>query len=151
MMNITHSVLTINSVSLRGPGIGRVVDLPIVRIAPLVAGVHATPGGQYSTQPPVEMVASCHKQALRPVRGYRLRPGGSARLWIVVRALRPGRWNIPRQVVTYTINGSTYQQAFPIRYWGTVSSHARTYPATDPVEAQCVKPTGATYLAHYHG
>jgi hypothetical protein len=68
-----------------------------------------------------------------------------------VRAVRPGRWNIPRQVVTYTVNGSTYQHVFPIHYWGTVSTHARVYPVTDPVEAMCVKPTGARYLDHYHG
>jgi hypothetical protein len=150
MDNISHSELTIDSVSLRGPGIGRVVSLPHVQIAPLVASVHATPGGLYQTQPPVIMTASCHKQTLAPVRGYRMRPGAQARLWIVVRALRPGRWNIPRQVVTYTINGSTYQHVFPLRYWGTVSTHARLHPL-DADEAQCVKPTGAVYLARYHG
>jgi hypothetical protein len=153
MNNVSHSVLTIDAVSLRGPGIGRVVDLSHVQIAPLIAGVQATPGGLYQTQPPVTMLASCHKQVLRPVRGYRMRPGAQARLWIVVRALRPGRWNIPRQVVTYTMNGSTYQHVFPLRYWGTVSLHARVYrvTATNPDEVQCVKPTGAVYLAHYHG
>src|SRR5580693_2470464 len=75
MDNISNSVLTIDSVSLRGPGIGRAVDLPTVRIAPLVAGVLATPGGLYQTQPPVIMTGSCHKQTLRPARGYRMRPG----------------------------------------------------------------------------
>ena len=59
----------------------------------------------------------CHKQVLKPVAGYRMPPGGQARIYVVVKALRPGSWVIPRQVVTYTQDGATHQHVFPIRYW----------------------------------
>jgi hypothetical protein len=150
MGNISQQPLTIESVSLAGPGVGRVVGLAHVQIAPLTGGHQAAPGGQYQTQPPVILTDGCHKQELRPVHGYRIQPGAHARLWIVVKALRPGRWKIPRQVVTYTQGGSTYQHVFPIEYWGSVRIGARVRPRADADQAQCVKPTGASYLPHFH-
>jgi hypothetical protein len=83
--------------------------------------------------------------------GYRMKPGGQFRLWVIIEALKPGRWSIPQQVITYTDNGATYQHAFPIRYWGTVSSTAAVHSTADPIEARCVKPEGSRYLHYYHG
>jgi hypothetical protein len=153
--NISHSTLTIDSVSLRGAGVGTVIALPDVRIAPQFGKpgtwVSST---NYLTDPPVEVGPDgCQKQALYPVKGYRLAPGKAFLIWIVVRALKPGRWNIPAQVVTFTENGGTYTHSFPIRYWGTVKTDAHVSPRLVPgdEEAQCVKPEKSHYLAHYHG
>ena len=150
--NTSHSTLTIDSAILRGPGIGTVVSVQ-VKIAPLVKGTTATPGGNYVADPPVSDFGTggCHKQALYPVQGYRVKPGGQFRLWIIITALRPGRWNLPRQVITYTQDGDTYQHSFPIRYWGSVIATAPVHAVADPDVAPCVKPEGAHYLNYYHG
>ena len=153
MANTSRSELTIDAVSLHGPGIGTVVGLAEVKIAPLVAGPDAVPSGQYVTEPPVSLPVGpggCHKQVLKPVAGYRMPQGGQARIYIVVKALRPGSWVIPRQVVTYTQDGATHQHVFPIRYWGSVSPRAYVSRSAPDDEAKCVGPTGAAYLAGYH-
>ena len=72
MENTSRSELTIDAVSLHGPGIGTVVGLAEVKIAPLVAGPDAVPSGQYVTEPPVSLPVGpggCHKQVLKPVSG----------------------------------------------------------------------------------
>lgn len=153
--NTSHSTLTIDSVSLRGPGVGTVIALADVRIAPQFGKPDAwVSSANYLTDPPVEVgPKGCQKQALYPVKGFRLAPGKAFLLWIVVRALKPGRWDIPAQVVTFTENEGTYTHSFPIRYWGTVKTDAHVSPRVVPgdEEAQCVKPEGSHFLAHYHG
>jgi hypothetical protein len=149
--NNSHSTLTIDSVSLAGRGVGSVVTVSVM-IAPLVTGIHADPGANYQTDPPVNLLARCHKQALFRVRGYREKPGGQFRLWIIVTARKPGQWNIPAQVVTYTENGTTQTHAFPIRYWGTVRAHAHVSGLLTPADSQrqCVRQEGAHYLHFYY-
>jgi hypothetical protein len=89
--NTGHSTVTIDSISLAGPGVGTVVALAEVKIAPLVSGTRATPGGNYIVNPPAGVFGLCHEQALYPVRGYVVKPGGQFRIWTVIRALKPGR------------------------------------------------------------
>ena len=153
--NASHSTLTIDSVSLRGPGVGTVIALADVRIAPQFGKPDTwVSSANYLTDPPVEVgPKGCQKQALYPVKGFRLAPGKAFLLWIVVRALKPGRWDIPAQVVTFTENDGTYTHSFPIRYWGTVKTDAHVSPRVVPGddEAQCVKPEGSHFLSHYHG
>jgi hypothetical protein len=152
--NRSHTTLTIDSVSLRGPGVGIVITLPDVRIAP-VGGALSIAQSNYVTDPPITSTGprGCYKQALKPVAGYRLRPGAGMRIWVVVRARKPGRWNIPRQVITYTDNGGTYQHANPVRYWGTVKTAAPVSGVVVPGDYQpaaCVKAEGSRYLHYYH-
>jgi hypothetical protein len=151
--NISHSTLTIDSVSLTGPGVGTVVALHDIRLAD--ASRPNVGQGNYAEDPPVFgfNAHSCQKQALVPVKGYRVRPGGHFFLWLVVRALKPGRWRLPQQVFIYTENGGTYTHAFPIQYWGTVKTNAHVSALIGPGadQAACVKPEGAHYLRYYHG
>jgi hypothetical protein len=150
MKNTSRSALTIQSVALRGPGVGSVVRLAEVKIAPLVDGPDAAPGSLYVTDPPVVWAGNaCHKQVLDPVPGYRMAPGAQARIYVVFRALRPGTWAVPRQVVTYSQDGAAQQHSFPLSYRGSVQEHAPYIPP-DPDEARCVKPTGSSYLPGYH-
>jgi hypothetical protein len=109
--------------------------------------------GNFLEDPPVSNLGpgGCQKQPLAPVAGYRVRPGAHFYLWVVVRALKPGRWSIPVQVFTYTENGGTYTHSFPIHYWGTVKADAKVMPVVLGDEAPCVKPEGSHYLNHYHG
>jgi hypothetical protein len=148
--NLSHQTLTIQSASLRGPGVGTVVKVSVM-IAPLTGGRDSNAGGGYPTTPPVGLgVGGCHTQLLVTPRGYRVKPGGQFRLWAVVTAVRPGRWKIPQQVITYTENGGTYQHVFPIYYWGTVTATATMNGVADPSVAPCVNPEHAHYLRYYH-
>ncbi len=142
--NISHATLTVDAVSLTGPGVGTVVSVR-AWIAPL-GRTRSISSGNYIVSPPASHFGSCQKQDLYRIRGYQLKPGGQFQLWVIITALKPGRWDIPRQVVTYTDGGGTYQHAFPIRYWGTVSPHA----AVDPVAGSGEEPCGgARYLNFY--
>jgi hypothetical protein len=151
--NTSRATLTVKSVSLSGPGVGSVIALADVKLAPV--GPAGISQGNYLEDPPVTSLSpsGCHKQLLLPVRGYRLRPGQAFRLWVVVRALKPGKWRIPRQTVTFSEDGTTYHQGFPIYYWGTVKTHAPVHPVIGPgdYQASCVKPEGSHYLDYYHG
>jgi len=150
--NTSKSALVITAVGVRGPGVGTVVRPVEVKVAPLRSGFHhyyilnGTPGGQYMTDPPVNIGGKgCHKQALFPVRGYRMTPGSQVRIYIVLRALRPGRYAVPFQVIDYTQHRVRYRQSMPVRFWGSVADNARRIPM-DPAEAVCVRPTGARVL-----
>lgn len=152
--NRSRTTLVIQSVSLRGPGVGTVVTLPDVRIAPVGAGLSIAQSN-YVTDPPITSTGprGCHRQVLESVVGYRLRPGASVRIWVVVRAKKPGRWNIPRQVIIYADDGGTYQYANPVRYWGTVKPTAHVSGVVVPGDYQpatCVKAEGSHYLNFYH-
>ena len=91
----------------------------------------------------------CHKQALFPVKGYPMTPGSQVRVWIVIRALRPGKWVIPQHVIYYTIGKARYQQAIPLRESGSVAAHAPYIPPDSSV-TPCVGPEHARYLPGFH-
>ncbi len=148
--NLSHQTLTIQSASLRGPGVGTVVKVTVM-IAPLTGGNDSTPGGNYPTDPPAGVGnGGCQKQALYLPKGYRVKPGAQFRVWAVITAVKPGRWKIPQQVITYTEDGGTYSHVFPIYYWGTVSTTAKMNGVADPSFVPCVKPEHAHYLRYYH-
>jgi hypothetical protein len=76
-------------------------------------------------------------------------PGSMARVWIVVRALRPGRWTIPANVIRYIADGVRFQQSITYREYGSVATDAEHF-AMDVSEAKCVYPMGARLLAGHH-
>ena len=153
--NTSTSTIVINSVGIAGAGIGRVVRVVEMKMAPLRFGPHdnepdAVPAALYTTKPPVFFEGHrCHRQALFPVRGFRMTPGSIARIWIVLRAIRSGRWNIPSQVIYYSVGNSRYQQSEPVRSYGAVANDAQ-YIKPDHAMSQCVKPGVAAFLAGYH-
>jgi hypothetical protein len=153
--NGTSSTVVINSIGISGPGAGTVIRPVKVEIAPLRFGrrnyeKNAVPSALYSTDPPVFFYGrKCHKQALFPAKGYRMTPGSQVRVWIVLRALRPGKWVIPDHVVNYAADGTRYRQVIPLREHGSVAAHA-TYIPPDWAEAKCVGPEKASFLPGYH-
>jgi hypothetical protein len=153
--NDGDSTVTITSVGITGAGIGTVIRPIEMRIAPLRFGRHryernATPSSLYTSEPPVLFYGiRCHRQALFPVGGYRMTPGSQVRVWIVLRALRPGKWAIPRHVVYYTAGGSRYRQAIPLREYGSVTAHA-TYIPPERDQVRCMRQEDARFLAGYH-
>ncbi len=153
--NASDSTLVIDSVGISGHGIGTVVRPVQVEMAPLRFGrrtyeMTAAPAATYETDPPVLFYGHrCHRQALFPVKGYRMTPGSQTRIWIVVRAIRPGKWDIS-PVVHYTAGGVRYRQAVPVRQYGSVADHAAYIPP-DSATVKCVGPqTGATFLPGFH-
>ena len=153
--NTSDSTLVLESVGIRGPGIGTVVRPVEVKIAPLRFGrrtyeMNAVPGGAYESDPPVfDGGGRCRKQPLFPVKGYRMTPGSQVRIWIVVRGLRPGKWVIPNHVVYYKAGTTRYRQAIPLREYGSVAAHARYIPP-DSLTAKCVRPEHAHFLPGHH-
>jgi hypothetical protein len=152
--NDTKSPVTMRSVVVRGEGIGTVVKVVEIRIAPANSkkdgklAVNSVAGALYGTNPPVYDYAGCHKQILKPLKGYVIRPRGAAHIWIVIRAVRPGKYNIPFHVVTYTDNGVLYRQVITIRAYGSVADNAHR-PVLSGGEIPCVKPTGTTILSGF--
>lgn len=153
--NTSSSVLTVSSVSIRGTGVGPVIRVVKVQIAPLRIGRNryvagATPGGLYETDPPVFLGKTCLKQPVFPVHGFRMPPGTQARLWIVIRFVHPGKWAIPAPVIYYSAGGTSYRQSIPAQTHGTVSVGA-VYLPPYYAHAKCVGPvTGARFLPGYH-
>lgn len=147
LVNRSHSPITITSVTVPGHGVGTVVRVTQVKIAPDLAPSKAVYGGSYVTDPPVDFIGWCRRQVLRPVHGYRLAPGAKARLWEVFQFIHPGRFNIRKHIIHYTQNGHQYQQVLPDGYTGSVVTHAKYLPP-DPPQARCVKPMHARLLTN---
>jgi hypothetical protein len=147
--NSSRLPVTIDSIEIRGRGVGTVIRVLQVRIAPFQAAAKAVPGSAYNTDPPVQWIAgSCHEQILRPVRGYRLLPGQNAYIWEIIDAIGPGRYHVPDHVVTYSQGGTQYQAAIDTGYQGTVADHAR-YIAAQASQTRCLKATGARLLTWF--
>jgi hypothetical protein len=161
LRNTSKATLTLTSVGISGPGIGTVARVVQVTVAPLRSGYHhyfpatATPGGTYETQPPViggnigHNKIVCWKQTLVPVPGYRMTPGSDARIYIVLQAVRPGKYILPSEVIYYTQRGVRYQQVFPIRFEGSVADQAPSL-SVDPSQLHCLRRTGARLLSGWH-
>jgi hypothetical protein len=105
LVNRSHSSIRLESISGVGRGLGTVIRVVEVKIAPAHGnGSKDVPGGAYETDPPVFWVrkGTCLKQALVPIHGFRLAAGGLARVWIVVQAARPGRFAVTGHIARYS-------------------------------------------------
>jgi hypothetical protein len=149
--NKSTSPLTINSISLAGPGVGTVIKLVEVKIAPLETGRKGTPGGAYEVYPPTAYwppTDSCNQQVLVALP-IRLRPREEARVWFRIQGARPGPFHVKDDVVRYRQDGTNYRQLIPTGYKGSVSRHARFIPI-DVQQARCMKSEHARPLrGHY--
>lgn len=149
LVNRSHVPITLDSVRGIGRGLGTVIVVVEVKVAPAHGnGSTDTPGGAYQTDPPVYWISkrTCNKQMMVPLHGFRLAPGGLARVWIVVQAARPGRFAITGHLVRYTQGGTLYQQLIPTGYKGLVGRTAPFIPV-DWAQARCLKST-KTRLLH---
>lgn len=148
VQNGSGAPVTIDSARVeRGLGIGTTVRMVQIEIAPVTADRHAVPGGLYVTDPPVELFGpgwhgalGRHVQVLRPSAGYRVSPGARIRIWVVLQALRPGRYIVPAHVLYYTQHGTRYRQVLPLSYHGSVSTNAR-FPPVEHGEKGCLNKT----------
>jgi hypothetical protein len=141
LVNRSHSPITLESIRGIGRGLGTVIRVVEVKIAPAHGnGSTDVPGGAYETDPPVYWAGegTCAKQTMVPLHGFRLEPGGLARVWIVVQAARPGRFAVTGHIVRYAQDGTPYRQLVPTGYTGSVSRTARFLPIYW-AQARCVK------------
>jgi len=156
LQNDSGKPLTVTSVGINGPGMGTVVRAVQIDIGPLTyGGSDITPlydsvsGSIYGEDPPVNFAGSeCHAQILKPVAGYQMSPNARARIWIVLKALRPGRWTIPAHVVFYSQAGASYRQVLRLRAYGSVADDA-TQPSLSWGEQKCLRQTGARLLSKW--
>lgn len=142
--NVSTATVTITSVSLPGPGVGTVVRIEGIWMAPLPSGsgVNAVPASVYQTDPPVMLIGkSCHKQVLVPVSGFRMPPGAQARVYFILRDLRPGNYKIPNHIIYYSEDDVRYQQVMSWTVYGSVTRDAKRVPLYW-AESACVQRTG---------
>jgi hypothetical protein len=136
IQNKSNAPLTIDSIRLDGPGMGTVARVVQTAIAP-PTGAHSVPEGAYVSDPPVYWwpqgvrgrggriyPPGCYVQALYPVHGYVVPPGGIFRDWVVIQLIRPGRWRVANHTVYYTQYGARYHQVITLSYSGTVAAKA---------------------------
>jgi hypothetical protein len=137
--NKSNAPLTIDSIRLDGPGMGTVARVVQTAIAPPTTVRHSVPASTYVSDPPVAWVPppggriyrpGCYVQALRPVHGYVVPPGGIFRVWVVIQLIRPGRWRVANHTVYYTQYGARYHQVITLSYSGTVAAKA-AWPQPD--------------------
>ena len=149
--NKSPSPLTISSITLAGPGVGTVIKLVEVKIAPLETGRKGTPGGAYEVYPPTAYwppTATCNQQVLVPLP-LRIPPQGEARVWFRIQGTRPGPYHVNGDVVRYRQDGTSYRQLIPTGYKGSISTHAPFIPI-DKEQARCMKSEHARPLpGHY--
>jgi len=141
LVNRSRLPITLESVEGIGRGLGTVIRVVEVKIAPAHGtGRKDTPGGACQTDPPVWWVGrgTCIKQRLLPLHGFRLAPGGLARVWIVVQVARPGRFAVTGHLVRYTQEGTLYQQLIPTGYKDLASRTAPFIPVYW-AQARCLK------------
>jgi hypothetical protein len=139
--NRSRSPLTISSVRLVGRGVGTVITVVHVKIAPDETENNSAPGGAYEVSAPEAWwppAASCGRQPLVPLHGFRLAPKALARVWIVIRAAEPGKFHVGAHLVRYRQDGISYQQLIPTGYEGSVSRTAPFIPI-DKEQVRCMK------------
>jgi len=123
LTNVSHSPITIDSVQQVGRRVGIVVRPVETEIA--VSGPRSVPVSAYAENPPVELTTrGCVVQELRPVVGYRLLPGKFVTLWTILLGLRPGHFNVPTHLITYTQDGTRHTESIPEGYHGSVTRDA---------------------------
>ncbi len=141
LKNKSRSPVVISSVALVGRGVGTVIKVVEVKLAPNETGNNAAPGGAYEVSAPEAWwppTASCGRQPLVPLHGFRLAPGVLARIWVVIQAARPGKFFAKAHLVLYTQGGISYRQLIPTGYRGSVSRNAPFAPI-DKEQARCMK------------
>jgi hypothetical protein len=124
LVNSSHRIVTIESVSLSGHGIGTVERLIGLWLAPELPP-KATPGGNFVTFPPtVGTKGHCSVQALFPVHGYRIQPQEHVRILELYQAERPGVMSNSGVTVDFSVSGASGSQFVTFGADSTVSQSA---------------------------
>jgi hypothetical protein len=119
--NVSSSPLTVESISLPGPGMGDVVD--IVRIELESADSPLVVASMYGFHPPA---TGCKVARVGPVSGRELQPGDEARIAVWLHAVRPGNYRYEGYEVHYRQNGMSYEQTVHVGQRGRVAPDGST-------------------------
>lgn len=135
--NKESAPITILTVKLVGTGLGSIVRPVQTNIT---IGRGSLPRSAYIEDPPVEYFGNgkCGVQSLRRVSGYVLRPHTAVTVWTVLLGLRPGKFHITGNVVSYKQADFRFQQTVHHGYHGRVKAHAPLLRATQDGSRQCL-------------
>jgi hypothetical protein len=142
----------LQSVRLEGPGVGSVVRVVAMELAPERIGKRWLPyegavGGAYSVYPPAvpSTEGGCDAEHLVRLAGFSLPPGSLARLFFIIRFVRPGHWHVRHVDVFYQMGKIDLHQQLAYGYDRLVSRTARYIP---PVswQAPCARYPGIRLL-----
>jgi hypothetical protein len=137
LYNHSREPITIDAIRLVGRGVGTVVRPVLTQIAYGKRNA-SVPQSAYAENPPVTLTTGgCTAQALKPVAGFRLLPGDSIAVWQILLALRPGRYNISSHLITYTQDGTRYQELITQGFHGTVTRHAPLWTTAEDPSERC--------------
>jgi hypothetical protein len=143
MRNGSDLPVTLESVDVSGEGLGTVVDVLSIRIAPRQSEGGTVPGGTYSTYPPAWVEGGrCIAVDPQRVRGRMIRPGGYPRIMLHLRATRPGSFRISEYVVRYRQGLRVFEERLPQRFRGKVAAAAEEQFTPYPEERRCVPDEG---------
>jgi hypothetical protein len=126
--NRSHQPLRLISVTpFGGHGLGTVLDIRELTIAPFTPVEQAVPFGAYRTYPPVlahGRVGPCAVQHSFQINGFELPAGDAVRVLELVRAVGPGTYQQSGVVATYQVGSSTRTQRLTSSVSGAVSATA---------------------------
>lgn len=133
LRNVSGSPVILRGVGFEGNGIGSVVTVFRVEVAPLppAVGMYGfTPGGIFVTDPPAILLKQgrCNLQRLLQIDGYSMPPGGEARLAVFMRAKAPGQFSMRAHIVKYELDGQVYEQTLPVGMRGWISDKGGMIP-----------------------
>ena len=153
VQNRSRSPVTLSSITLVGHGVGTVIKILEVKIAPRETGNKAVPGGAYVLHPPAAYSATCglmREAAPGPLPGFRLAPGTQARVWFRIQGAAPGPFAVKGDLVRYRQRrGSATSSSSLTGHPGSVSRTAPFIPI-DKEQARCIKSENVQPLSgHY--
>jgi hypothetical protein len=111
LKNVARQPLMLRAVMLRGEGLGSVVDIVQMRVAPLPpdSGEFGfVPSGIFKTYPPGILLGGetrCNVQTLRPISGYVIEASREARISVLMRAMETGKFSVRFHDVKYSVSG----------------------------------------------
>jgi hypothetical protein len=134
--NDSRKPITLDRLTLSGPGVGTTVRILKVQMLPLSDTIY---DGVFQTYPPVgatDTSRACVVSHPRPVHGFVLPPGKVARALVLFQDAKPGRLRMSEEV-TYTYEGHAFSQPVGMVLSLRVASHARPYGLTSD-ELRCL-------------
>jgi hypothetical protein len=141
LQNESDVPITLKSVELLPDArLGGRIDTITTVVAPLHTNRDTTPGGIWLSFPPTVQVfhsGPCVTQHIEPLDGYVLRPGGQARVIVVMKVAMSGSYRARGNRVTYVEGGDLRIQFLPNEFKGTITDEGPTDLELADIEKAC--------------
>jgi hypothetical protein len=137
LSTLSDTPVRLESVWLTGSGIGSVIKVVSMSLAPEQPSGHAVPETTYLSDPPVwNFEHRCLVQRLEPFHGVVLHKGQVVRVYVVLKARQRGKFDNTGYHVTYQAKGTTYTQDLDVGYTTWVR-HGVPRRTPHPSERSC--------------